>query len=478
MTNTTFIFGESVVLPKDDGSLKITHALLKIEEGRILDVTPCKRTEIPSNIQYEDLGAQLVTPAFVNAHTHLCMLGYRGIGGLASLKGNVVEELYFKIEDSVTPGDVEAFTRIGALEALMSGTAFVWDHYYHASSLVKALTEVGLCAAIAPTLQDISGPGVQMLDLAWENTFEIAESKALKQKGIFAALGPHATDTVSDVLWNRVREAASVWNLPVHSHIAQSIQEVERSFENHQCGPMTRMQRLGLCEGPASRLWVHGLWVSNEELNNLTPLDCLIHCPSAQMQFDFPAPTQPWLDRNLKVLLGTDAPSCNDAINVQSELRFFGGASSYQITTDPLHETYRKSGLLEDALRVREQRQANWVQNTEGRTPETLLSSVWGNAKTLHPEAKVGVIEKGALANICVWDSEHPALWPNSNPLHSLCFNNTQAALNRIMICGEWKIDGAGDLNGRIMRDPRTREWLAEATAKREELMTRAGLTP
>ena len=106
----------------------------------------------------EDLGDLLLTPTFTNAHTHLCMVGFRGIGG-QSLQGNVVENLYFHLESHMEPKDVQAFCRIGALEALMSGTGFCWDHYYHALHNAQAFIDVGLCGGIAPTLQDISVQG-------------------------------------------------------------------------------------------------------------------------------------------------------------------------------------------------------------------------------------------------------------------------------------------------------------------------------
>jgi cytosine/adenosine deaminase-related metal-dependent hydrolase len=53
------------------------------------------------------------------------MSAFRGIGGVAALSGNVVEDLFFQIESLVQPGDIRAFTRMGAYEALLSGTGVV-----------------------------------------------------------------------------------------------------------------------------------------------------------------------------------------------------------------------------------------------------------------------------------------------------------------------------------------------------------------
>ena len=78
----------------------------------------------------EDLGDKLITPAFINAHTHLAMGYLRGLATSAQLQGNVVEELYFQIESHLEPGDVRAFTRIGAMESALAGVGCVWDHYY------------------------------------------------------------------------------------------------------------------------------------------------------------------------------------------------------------------------------------------------------------------------------------------------------------------------------------------------------------
>jgi hypothetical protein len=53
------------------------------------------------------------------------MSAFRGIGGVAALSGNVVEDLFFHIESLVQPSDIRAFTRMGAYEALLSGTGVV-----------------------------------------------------------------------------------------------------------------------------------------------------------------------------------------------------------------------------------------------------------------------------------------------------------------------------------------------------------------
>src|SRR5690606_37224016 len=118
--------------------------------------------------------------------------------------------------------DVRAFARLGAYESLLSGVTEVWDHYYFAEQVAEALVEVGLSGVVAPTLQDLSGPWAHRSLEELESTLTIAHSAKFAAAGVRAALGPHATDTVSDGLLRRVGQLALQENLWVHLHAAQT----------------------------------------------------------------------------------------------------------------------------------------------------------------------------------------------------------------------------------------------------------------
>lgn len=473
------LFSDRVLLA--DYSIEPAH--LTIQSGVLLKVKSCTRDEWTrwcannATESIEDLGAAFVTPAFVNSHTHLCMLAFRGIGGQAALKGNIVKDLYFALERNLEPEDVRAFTRLGALEALMMGTGFVWEHYYFGDMLVEALQDVGLGGAVASTLQDIDGPGMHRTDIAWQETFDLLDNSSAHNDGIVPVLGPHATDTVSDELWQRIAHAADEHNLPIHSHIAQALDEVEWSWEHHNETPIQRMHRLGLTELNSPRLWVHGLFIGDDELSLLNPaLDHLGHCPSAQMQFGFPAHTNSWRSRNFKVLLGTDSGSCNDAINVQSELKFFSSADTYGVTMGESLRKFRQDASLKRARVVQEERQMMYDMRAPFTDSANLLSAVWNHAGDLHPAAPVGSIEEGRWANILVWDTNHPCFWPNLDPLHTLATANVTPALQRIMTRGQWRFDGDGYLSDRMMRDSSFHDWRTEASDRLDALRARAGL--
>ena len=480
-SNPLRIFSQKCVIGGISKELQITPALIEIQDDKIVDIHTSTRGKLQEIFDWntvEDLEDHLITPTFTNSHTHLCMVGFRGVGGLQSLQGNVVENLYFHLESHMEPGDVQAFCRIGALEALMSGTGFCWDHYYHALHNAQALIDVGICGGIAPTLQDLSGPGTTMLEQAWEHTFDLDENAKYKQEGIVAVLGPHATDTVSDTLWKRIYETALVLQIPIHSHIAQSIEEVQRSVETHQLFPMERMKKLGLLDLPTNRLWVHGLYISEKEIDLLDKTrDYFGHCPASQMQFAFPAHVTPWRKAKIPIVLGTDSGACNDSVNVQGELRFFASADGYGVSQSSEIQEFMKEGSWEQAKQVRAKRQNIFAERQNYISPSQILSTVWSHTANMHPKAPIGGIEKGRWANLAAWDIKHPVFWPGTDILHTLVYANVSMALCRIMIRGNWRFDGSGYLNHRIGQSFRVQAWREEADMRLEALLKRSHLT-
>ena len=80
----------------------------------------------------------LLFPTLVNSHTHLAMGALRGITDGDAFTGNVVEDLFFRLEVALEPEDVRAFVRMGCWEALLAGTGSVWEHYYFGDAIADA----------------------------------------------------------------------------------------------------------------------------------------------------------------------------------------------------------------------------------------------------------------------------------------------------------------------------------------------------
>ena len=178
---------------------------------------------------------------------------------------------------------------MGAYESLLAGVGCVWDHYYGRQAVVDALMDVGLSAVFAPTLQDQGGPGSERSEVVLDFTASLAQDHRAAQAGIVAALGPHATDTVSPELWTRVAETADRFQLPIHVHVAQSVEELERSHAQLNLSPIGKLQQTGALDAGPGMLLVHGLFVTHADLDRLDPKRHVLgYCPFSQVQFDTP----------------------------------------------------------------------------------------------------------------------------------------------------------------------------------------------
>ncbi|HEY6882279.1 MAG TPA: amidohydrolase family protein, partial [Polyangiales bacterium] len=350
------------MLLQEHDKLVIRPARIHVQGSRI---TRVELTQEPAAL---DFGDRLIAPAFVNAHTHLALAFLRGIQ--AGTRRNLVEDLYFAFESRLTPADIRAFARMGAYESLLAGVGLVWDHYYAGSAVADALLDTGLCGVVAPTLQDLAGPDRDGAQLALASTLQLASSEHHRERGVFAALGPHATDTVSPALFRQIAELAEQHQLPVHLHVAQSYDELARVEQREGRSPLALLAREGVLARAPSVVMAHGLFASIQDLQALDrERHTLVYCPSSQLQFGFPAPVPLWAELGVSWVVATDCASSNDSMSLQKELRLCYGAASAAIPSSLDYASFLESGdavYARDVWQDRTERARAWSEHVTG----------------------------------------------------------------------------------------------------------------
>ncbi|HEX5656468.1 MAG TPA: amidohydrolase family protein [Polyangiales bacterium] len=452
------------VLLHEHDNLVIRPARIHVLGSRIT------RVELTSEPGTLDFGERLITPAFVNAHTHLALAFLRGVEA-SGARRNLVEDLYFAFESRLTPEDIRAFARMGAYESLLAGVGLVWDHYYGGSAVAEALLDTGLCGVVAPTVQDLAGPDRDGSETALDITLQLAASARHHAAGVFAALGPHATDTVSPALLRRIGELADQHELPIHMHVAQSYDELARVEQREGRTPLALLAREGVLDRAPSVVLAHALFATVQDLQALDPgRHTLVFCPSSQMQFGFPAPVPLWGELGVSWVVATDCASSNDSMNLQKELRLCHGAASTPVASGLDYASFLESGEATYAREVwnsRSERNAAWAKHV---TSERLLERVWSRAGALHPAFRAGVIADGALANVAVWDTDHPAFWPGLDLPRALALSDTTQALHA-MIVGGRVLGEPGRLVQSVLGSDSYRESLREASGRLDALL-------
>ncbi|MEQ9320781.1 MAG: amidohydrolase family protein [Polyangiaceae bacterium] len=477
---TRWLASRRVVLGEGD-ALRIVPAILEMTEPTIGRVEELEEERYAERIaeasdagdEVIDHGDRLVSPAFVNAHTHLSLGMLRGFDLAAAARGNMVEELFFAVESTLTAEDVRAFTRMGAYESLLGGVGLVWDHYYFGETVADALAEVGLSGVVAPTLQDLSGPGKDVHDEQLDATARIDDRADLRARGIFAALGPHATDTVSDRLWRKALQMATTRRLPLHAHLAQSPEEVQRAQRRHGLSPVGWLDRLGILERAPSTVLAHAIYVSRQELEQLASgRHRLVWCPMSALVFGLPARIGVWSAHGVPWALATDCASNNDTNNVQAELRLIAAQRTMGASWSSAYERVlgARDGVGDEARRAWDERASLFAQGERLADPANMLARVWSIPGRAHPGVVAGVIETGALCNLVVWDLDHPALWPSLDPLHVLAMADATKAIFAMVVAGR-AVGIDGDFQRSLVDTDAYREARAEATARVTRLL-------
>ncbi|MFK7823290.1 MAG: amidohydrolase family protein [Oligoflexales bacterium] len=464
---------------------KLSSALVSWEDGMIskLRTSPSEdwqkslkswKQEIPDLRVYEN---KLLTPAFINPHTHITMNLFRGLSAsVTSTKGNMIEDLFYHIESYLTYEDVLAFSRIGAYENILNGVGLVWDHYYHGTAIANALKEVGLTGVVAPTLQDLAGPGKNRWEEEWEKTLTIHQDTDNRESGIFAAFGPHASDTCSADLWKKVILDAKKLQIPIHCHISQSVEEYKRILEREGCSPVSWLSKLGLFSENIQVLAVHNIFSDKNDLEILGKGKQinLCFCPFSSLVFALPSATDLWDHYQIPWCIGTDCVASNDSMNIQKELRFVAGMPMYNLSRSNSYLDFLSGNSKQDLSNLSKERQQLWEKSRMQCSSETLLSKVWDIPGSIHPQLQVGKIAKDHLANLIIWDFDDPSIWP-SRSLHTIAMGDSNRAIYQ-MICNGTFMGKDGQFEASIRHSVDFQEHLKEAKARYDSMLNRCGL--
>jgi cytosine/adenosine deaminase-related metal-dependent hydrolase len=141
------------------------------------------------------------------------------------------------------------------------------------------------------------------------------------------ALAPCNPFAVSHEMMRRAAELAEKWDVRLHTHLAESLDEENFCLQEYGCRPMERFEEVGW---GGSRSWVaHSIFVNEHEIRSLGKWGTgICHCPSGNLRgTGRVAPVARMKAAGVNVSLSTDsAPSLRAefAISREANLRLHG----------------------------------------------------------------------------------------------------------------------------------------------------------
>ncbi|MCK4570612.1 amidohydrolase [Candidatus Bipolaricaulota bacterium] len=291
---------------------------LRFEGDHIASLSPSESAVQAGDIELDGKG-KLAISGFVNAHTHLAMVLFRGLADDVPLQV-WLEEHVWPIEQQLQPQDVYWCTLLGIAEGIRSGTTAFIDMYFHCDQVARAVEESGVRALlsygmIAPSLED-------------RGTAELATSKAFV-KGwhgqadgrIQVALSPHSIYTCGEDVWRKAIELAHELGTPLHTHVSETRSEVDDWKVRTGMTPVRYLQSIDAFSVPM--LAAHCVHVDKDDIAILADHPVTVaHCPKSNAKLGSGiAPVPAMKQAGVRVAIGTDGAASNNRLDMVEELR-------------------------------------------------------------------------------------------------------------------------------------------------------------
>jgi 5-methylthioadenosine/S-adenosylhomocysteine deaminase len=309
------------VAPVRPHGLLLEHHAIAVDGGRIVALLPSDiaqtRFEPRARVALAD---HLVTPGFVNAHTHAAMALLRGVGDDLPLQRWLGERVWPLEAGLVSAEFVYDGTRLAALEMLRAGTTCCSDMYFYPDQSARALRALGMRAVVG--IIAIEFPTAYATDAEDYLRKGLAARDALRDDPLVSfTLAPHAPYTVADNTLARIAMLAEELDLPLHTHIHETEHEITESLAKHGTRPLARLDRLGLVS--ERLIAVHAVHLDATEISLLAQRGATVaHCPSSNLKLASGiAPIAALMNAGVNVALGTDGAASNNRLDLLSEAR-------------------------------------------------------------------------------------------------------------------------------------------------------------
>ena len=392
------------VIPRPEVGV-IPKADVVIEGRRFSAVVVGEEVQGPFDRIIEGEG-KLLIPGLVNAHTHLAMTLFRGLALDRPLMDWLEKEVWPR-EKKLSGEIVHWFSLLGLVEMIRSGTTAFADMYFFMEEVAEAVEKAGVRAVLS---YGIIAPTAERLEPELKKAENFAREWDGKAEGrIRAALSPHAPYTCGPEVWKKAVALCRELRIPIHTHLAETAEEVARWQKEKGRSPVEWLEELGVFGVPT--LAAHCVHLSEKDMEILAAHGVsAVHCPTSNLKLACGiAPVVEMLRSGVNVCLGTDGAGSAGDLNMIEEMRLAGLLAKVK-SGDP------------QALAA----------------PEALSLATWRGAAALGWGKELGTIEPGRRADGVMIRLDQAHLVPDHDLLANLVYAAQGADVDTVFVDGRF----------------------------------------
>lgn len=280
-----------------------------------------------------DCQGKVIMPGLVNAHTHVPMTLLRGLADDLRLDVWLLGYMMPVEREFVSPDFVELGTKIACVEMIRAGITSFADMYYFEENVAKATAEAGMRAVCSQTVLKFPAPDAPFYEESLARARDFI-SRWVGHPLIVPSVAPHAPYTCTAEILQATAALAQEFDVPLHTHLAETAGEVEQSRSEHGMPVIPYVKKQNLFE--AKVLAAHCVHIDDGEINTLLHHRAgVAHNPSSNLKLASGfAPVRKMLESGLNVGIGTDGPASNNDLDMFEEMRL-AALLAKGVTGDP-----------------------------------------------------------------------------------------------------------------------------------------------
>ena len=409
------LIGNGVLITQNASQPVIHDGCVAVEGTAIADygTTGEMKAKYPQDEFYDARGG-VIMPGLINTHGHIYSAFARGM----SLKNSMVsknftqilENLWWRVDKALDLPEIEYSAYTTYIDGIKNGVTTVFDHHASAGCVKDSLFTIaevaetlGVRTSLCYEVSDRDGEKVADEGIK-ENADFITYAKKQSSDMVKGLFGLHASFTLSDATLEKCVTAAG--GAGFHVHTAEGIDDLYDSLKKYGKRVVERLNDAAIL-GPQS-IAVHCIHINGREMDILKHTDTIVvHNPESNMGNAVGcAAVMKMMGKGILMGLGTD------------------GYTTDMLESFKVANIIHKHNLCDPSV--------GW-----GESAQMLLTN---NAKICarHFDKPLGVIEKGALADIIVVDYDAPTPITAGNTSSHILFGMMGRSVRSTMINGRF----------------------------------------
>ena len=258
-----------------------------------------------------DATGKIVMPGLINCHTHLGMSIFRSTNDDLTLDSWLNDKIW-PIEDRLTDDDLYYTTLLSMVEMIKTGSTCFNDMYFGYKGSIPAIKKCGVRGIYGRCL---------MGNMDKDSICRVDDFKKLYEEykdddKIRLSIAPHALYTCNLEYLKLCSDLAKEYNLPIHIHLSENMNEVKTFTNKFGMKPMEVLDKVGMLEKRV--ILGHGTFLSDSEINMIKDRDVSV-CTNPVSNLNLGcgiADLVKYKKNGINVCLGTDGQGSGNSLNL------------------------------------------------------------------------------------------------------------------------------------------------------------------